>query len=123
MSLFDKLPLHLKRGRHGEDLALSHLREQGLTLLQRNYRSRWGEIDLVMEDGTVLVFVEVRLRAASHYATAAESIGARKRQRLIRTAKDYLQRHQNGPARFDVIAITTDDNNTTLEWIKDAFST
>ena len=123
MRLFDSLPLHLKRGLQGEDLALQHLREQGLTLLERNYRSRWGEIDLIMQDAAALVFVEVRLRAESHYGSAAESIGARKRQRLTRTAEHYLQHQRDGRARFDVIAITTRDNDNHIEWIKDAFST
>jgi len=122
MRLFDKLPLHLKRGQQGEDLALQHLRNQGLALLERNYRSRWGEIDLIMQDGNVLVFVEVRLRAPSNYGSPAETIGNSKRQRLTRTASHYLQHHRDAPARFDVIAITTGDAEPELEWIKDAFS-
>jgi len=122
MRVFDKLPLHLRRGQHGEQLAQSHLREQGLSLLECNYRCRWGEIDLIMQDGAVLVFVEVRLRAASRYGSPAETIGNRKRQRLIRTAQHYLQTHRDACARFDVIAITTGDHAPQIEWIKDAFS-
>ena len=124
MNVFGKLPLplHLRRGQQGENLALSHLREQGLNLLERNYRSRWGEIDLVMQDAAILVFVEVRLRAASRYGSPAETIGNRKRQRLIRTAQHYLQTHRDARARFDVIAITTGDHAPQIEWIKDAFS-
>lgn len=122
MSLLDKLPLHLRRGQHGEQLAQRHLREQGLSLLETNYRSRWGEIDLIMQDGPILVFVEVRLRAASTYGSAAETIGTRKQQRLIRTAQHYLQTHRDARARFDVIAITTGDHAPQIEWIKDAFS-
>jgi len=118
---------HLRRGRLGEDLALEHLRGQGLTLLERNYNSPWGEIDLVMSDAAVLVFVEVRLRAETRYAGAAETIGPQKRRRLIRTAEHYLQRHRSAPARFDVIAITTTSGANSeqyrLEWIKDAFQT
>jgi putative endonuclease len=122
MSVFDKLPFHLRRGQQGEQLAQRHLREQGLSLLETNYRSRWGEIDLIMQDGEVLVFVEVRLRAASRYGTPAETIGGRKRQRLIRTAQQYLQTHRDARARFDVIAITTSDQAAQIEWIKNAFS-
>jgi putative endonuclease len=118
---------HLRRGRQGEDLALDHLRRQGLTLLERNYNSPWGEIDLVMSDAAVLVFVEVRLRAETRYGSAAETIGPQKRRRLTRTAEHYLQRHRSAPARFDVIAITTtggaDSDPHRLEWIKDAFQT
>jgi len=122
MSVLDKLPLHLRRGQRGEQMAHSHLREQGLSLLERNYRSRWGEIDLIMLDGEILVFVEVRLRAASTYGSPAETIGKRKQQRLIRTAQHYLQTHRDARARFDVIAITTGDHAPQIEWIKDAFS-
>ena len=114
-------PRHLLRGQQGEDLALRHLRRHGLRLLRRNYRSRWGEIDLVMNDGDVIVFVEVRLRARSRYASPAETIGRQKRRRLTLTAQHYLQSEKNGRARFDVIAITTTDNDTDIEWIKDAF--
>ena len=116
-------PRHLRRGQQGEDLALRHLRRHGLRLLQRNYRSRWGEIDLVMNDADsdVIVFVEVRLRARSRYASPAETIGRQKRRRLTLTAQHYLQSEQNGRARFDVIAITTTDDDTHIEWIKDAF--
>ncbi len=114
-------PRHLRRGQQGEDLALRHLRRHGLRLLRRNYRSRWGEIDLVMNDGDVIVFVEVRLRARSRYASAAETIGRKKRRRLTLTAQHYLQSEKNGRARFDVIAITTSDDDTHIEWIKDAF--
>lgn len=127
MTLLDKLPRHLRRGRQGEDLALAHLKHQGFTLVERNYSSPWGEIDLIMSDAAVLVFVEVRLRAASrsgnHYADATESIDRRKRQRLTRTAEHYLQHHRSAPARFDVVAITTSDNGHSIKWIKDAFQT
>jgi len=127
-----RLADHLRRGRQGEDLALEHLRRQGLTLVERNYNSPWGEIDLVMSDAAVLVFVEVRLRAETRYANAAETIGPRKCRRLIRTAEHYLQRHRPAPARFDVIAITTTGGADSdprridqhrIDWIKDAFQT
>ena len=120
-----KLPRHLQRGQQGEDLALRHLKRQGLSLLQRNYRSPWGEIDLVMQEAKVIVFVEVRLRERQRqdqlYAGAAETIGAHKRRRLARTAAHYLQHERNAPARFDVIAITSDHDDQHIDWIRDAF--
>ena len=122
MRLLANLPPHLRRGQRGEQLAQRHLREQGLSLLEANYRSRWGEIDLIMQDGPTLVFIEVRLRAASRYGSPAETIGRRKQQRLIRTAQQYLQTHRDARARFDVIAITTGDHAPRIQWIKDAFS-
>lgn len=120
------LASHLRRGKAGEDLALRHLKRQGLRLVERNYRSPWGEVDLVMRDGPVLVFVEVRRRGSagigrSRFASAAETVGPTKQRRLIKTAQHYLQRHPDAPARFDVVAITDGTSAAELIWIRDAF--
>jgi len=104
-------------GELGEDLALHYLQRQGLSLLQRNFRCKGGEIDLVMQDGAALVFVEVRKRAASGFGGAAASVTARKQARLILAAQLFLQRYRSPPAcRFDVIAIDGDK----LSWIPNA---
>lgn len=112
-------------GRAAEDRALAHLRRQGLDLLERNYRfapgrsRRGGEIDLIMRDrdGT-LVFVEVRQRSRAHAGGAAASVGAAKRQRLVRAATGYLLRwREPPPCRFDVVAIDGD----ALQWLPAAF--
>ena len=111
-------------GRRLEDAAHDYLRDQGLVPLERNYRCRLGEIDLVMRDGTVLVFVEVRYRRSARYGHAAESIVASKRRKVIMTAQHYLQarRKLRGlPARFDVVAITDGRDGPVFEWIRDAF--
>lgn len=107
-------------GRAAEQRALEHLAAHGLRLRTRNYRCRWGEIDLVMEHGTDIVFVEVRYRAHADYGGAAGSIDRRKRERLMRSASDYLAReHLAGrPARFDVVAV---DGTGTIDWIEAAF--
>ncbi|MFV8835911.1 YraN family protein [Aquisalimonas sp.] len=105
-------------GQTAEDTARRHLEAQGLRLLDRNVRARRGEIDLVMEDGDVLVFVEVRYRGDPAHGSALESIGATKQRRLIHAASTYLQRHRlDRPCRFDVVAITGE----TLEWVANAF--
>jgi len=104
-------------GDAGEELALRFLLQQGLALVERNFRCKGGEIDLVMRDGRSLVFVEVRKRAASGYGGAAASVTARKQARLIVAAQTFLQRCTMPPAcRFDVIAI----DGTALEWLKNA---
>jgi len=114
-----------RRGAHYEDLALHHLLHAGLLLLGRNLRCRTGEIDLIMRDGTTLVFIEVRARAHTHYGGAAASIDHKKRSRLIRSAMLLLpsltQRHWQGltpPVRFDVVAF--DDNQ--LTWLRAAIN-
>lgn len=111
-------------GRDGEDKACAHLRAQGLLLLERNYRCRMGELDLVMRDGEQLVFVEVRSRANSRYGHPAETVTRSKQRRLARAAQHYLQtRARSGreppPCRFDVVAIS--DAGRRIDWIRDAF--
>ena len=104
-------------GEIGEDLALQYLQRQGLSLLQRNFRCKGGEIDLVMQDRSGLVFVEVRKRASSAFGGAAASVTARKQARLILAAQLFLLRYRTPPAcRFDVIAIDGDR----LSWITNA---
>jgi putative endonuclease len=107
-----------KIGRQGEDLALRFLQQQGLKLLERNYSWRQGEIDLIMEDGNSIVFVEVRVRRHLQFGGAVASIDRAKQHRLIVTAERYLQKHgEECPARMDVI--TLDGNE--INWIKNAF--
>jgi putative endonuclease len=112
-------------GRKAENQALAYLCAQGLTLLERNYRCRGGEIDLVMRQGTTLILVEVRLRSEDQYGGAAGSVGSRKQRRIIRAAHHLLMmRPELGRmrARFDVIAIDGDGANRRLNWIRDAFN-
>lgn len=109
------------RGQQAEQAARHYLERQGLHLLTRNYRCRFGEIDLVMRDGETLVFVEVRYRRRTSYGSSAESVDWRKQRRLTRSALCYLQANPaiaQKPARFDVVAL---DGNAPVQWIRDAF--
>lgn len=111
-------------GKQAEDLACDFLRQQGLRLLQRNYATRYGEIDLVMQDNDTTVFVEVRYRKRSDYVDAISSIDAYKQRKLVRAAQHYLQHsrhHQLQSARFDVVAIGEQENQPQIRWIKNAF--
>lgn len=104
-------------GQAGEDAALAYLQEQGLRLVMRNFRCKVGEIDLIMQDRSSLVFVEVRKRASSAYGGAAASITPAKQRRLLRAAQVYLLRYRTQPAcRFDVIAIERER----IVWLKNA---
>lgn len=106
-------------GQAGEDDALTHLEQHGLTLKERNFRCKGGEIDLIMQEKGALVFVEVRKRADTRHGGAAASVTVAKQRRLIIAAQIYLQRFKMPPAcRFDVIAI---DGNT-LTWLKNAIA-
>jgi putative endonuclease len=102
-------------GRLGEDRALAHLLAQGLTLQERNFLCKSGEIDLIMQDGPHLVFIEVRQRASSRFGGAVYSVTPAKQQRLFRAAQYYLLRYKlPPPCRFDLVAI--DDEK--LSWIQ-----
>lgn len=106
-------------GEGKERLAEAFLKKQGLQLLARNHRCRQGEIDLVMRDAEILVFVEVRFRRSRGYGSPEETVDRRKQGRLIATAGHYLQSHPSTlPCRFDVIAISGQDE---IRWIKSAF--
>jgi len=104
-------------GQAAEDDALLYLKQQGLVLRERNFRCKGGEIDLIMQEREVLVFVEVRKRANTRHGGAAASVTPRKQARLIVAAQTYLQRFGQPPAcRFDVMAF--DGHN--LTWLKNA---
>ncbi len=114
------------RGADAEARALDTLRAAGLTLVERNWHCRYGELDLIMRDGDELVFVEVRSRhrpIGSRFASAAESIGPRKQGRLLRSAACYLSTLRHAPrCRFDVVTLeSASDGTTEQDWIQDAF--
>ncbi len=113
-------------GRRGEDLALRHLESHGLRLLERNYRCRGGEIDLVLLDGATLALVEVRSRSSADYGGAAASVGMRKRRRFIHAARHLMltrPEYRKLAARFDVVALdrSPESGETVVTWMKDAF--
>jgi putative endonuclease len=106
-------------GDSGEDQALLYLQERRLKLVERNFRCKGGEIDLIMLDQAVLVFVEVRKRAAGaeQFGGAAASVTPAKQRRLIVAAQVYLKRYTHPPAcRFDVVTIDGGE----LNWLKNA---
>ncbi len=111
----------MTKGAQAEQLAAEFLQRCGLGLLQRNFRCRYGEIDLIMRDGATLVFVEVRLRGSNDFGGAAASITAEKQGRLLRTAQHYLSalRH-SPPCRFDAVLMRNADG-AGIEWVKNAF--
>lgn len=91
--------------------------------MERNYRCRFGEIDLVMRDAATLVFVEVRMRRGSDYGGAAASITSAKQAKLVKAAQHYLaQSGKNWACRFDAVLLTSAQAGASIEWIKSAFS-
>jgi putative endonuclease len=113
-----------ERGADAEHAAREYLEAQGLETIAENFRTRHGEIDLVMRDGGVLVFVEVRSRSASGSIDPALTVDERKQQRLIRAGLVFLQQrrlHDRVPCRFDVVALSGEPARRKITWIRDAF--
>jgi putative endonuclease len=111
----------MNNGVRAEQWAAEYLRRQGMKPVAENYRGRFGEIDLIMQDGQTLVFVEVRLRRNANFGGAAASIDARKQHRIIRTAQQYLAGLANiPPCRFDVV-LMGDMQGENVQWLKNAF--
>lgn len=111
-------------GAAAESAAARYLAAQGLRLLDANVRYRDGELDLVMREGNVLVFVEVRYRASDDFGGATASITPTKQRRLIRAASRYLAAHPalaSLPCRFDVIAAEGDPQAPRITWLRAAF--
>jgi putative endonuclease len=112
-------------GARAEQLALEYLQGQGLTIVERNYRRRLGEIDLVALDHGVLVIAEVRTRSSAAFGGAAASVDGRKQRRIIRAAAQLLQQNRDYaalPVRFDVLIVTGAASATpAVEWLRHAF--
>lgn len=110
-------------GQRAEQSAFDYLLRQGLTPVARNFRSRGGEIDLIMQDGDCLAFIEVRFRTSTRFAEASHTVDRRKQQKLIRTAALFVARNarfRRSTMRFDVVAVVGAEAPD-IQWIADAF--
>ena len=116
-----KARIAAQRGADAEARAEAHLLKQGLKPVARNWRCTLGELDVVMADGDTLVIVEVRARSTASHGGALESIDAKKRGKLLRTALAFTQAHtewQDAPIRFDVVRFEADGKG---RWLRNAF--
>jgi putative endonuclease len=116
-------PVAHRTGRWAEDQALDYLRGNGLRLLRRNFRCRLGEIDLVMADRDLIVFVEVRFRSSNQFGSGFDTVTRAKQRRLIAAARAYLARHASDSTtcRFDVMSVTQRNYAPEFVWLKNAF--
>ena len=110
-------------GKHGEDLACRELQRRGYEILERRYRRRGGEIDIVARDGPTLVFVEVKAREGDDFGEGSEAVTAWKRRHMAGVALDYLARAGaiDRPCRFDVVSIRVDREPPGIELFQNAF--
>ncbi len=115
--------MSLERGKAGEEQAAQFLESNGYQILDRNYNSRVGEIDIIAGRRDVILFVEVKARSSNQFGTGAESVTASKQQKIIKTAGMYLARHGRGRerVRFDVIEIDLSSPDSEPQWIQGAF--
>ena len=107
-----------------EDFALATLQEQHLRLLAQNFRTRQGEIDLILTDEIFLVFVEVRYRSSNYFGRPEETVNFKKQTRIRRTAEYFLSRYPNPnqqPCRFDVFSVSGRRETPKRKWIRNAF--
>ncbi len=113
------------RGEVVERAAETFLQQQGLQSITQNFQCRSGEIDLIMREGTTLVFVEVRFRKTDNFGSPIESVTASKQRKLLQTAQLFLLAHpqwRNAPCRFDIVAARPAENAALrFEWIQNAF--
>ncbi|MBS6644752.1 MAG: YraN family protein [Clostridiaceae bacterium] len=103
-----------------EDMAAAYLEKEGYHILERNYYTRQGEIDLIAMDGDYLVFIEVKYRKDLKKGHPAEAVAYQKQQKIIKSARYYLYKHhlsEDKPCRFDVVSILNDE----IQLIKNAF--
>lgn len=106
-------------GDAGESQACDYLKKKGYTICQRNFRGRFGEVDIIAEKGNTLIFVEVKTRRTTGFGQGFEAVTRDKQQKLLKTAELYIvQKKHIGPARFDVISI----DNGVVTHIENAFS-
>jgi putative endonuclease len=111
-------------GSQGEELAVTFLEKQGYALLERNYRCKGGEVDIIARDAKTVVFVEVKTRRTSSYGVPQLAVTPFKQRQIMKAALTWLASHRKleAPARFDVIAITIQgDREPVFDHIKNAF--
>jgi len=111
-------------GKFGEDLATKFLEHNGYRIIERNYHSIYGEIDIICKKNSQLIFVEVKARKSIKFGEPLEAVTEKKRQKIVKTAYHFLTKHQcESPVRFDIITIKyiSKEKGYKLEHIKNAF--
>lgn len=113
-------------GSWGEEIACNYIMKKGMTVISRNYRSKFGEIDIIAKDGGCIVFIEVKTRKNNLYGNASEYVTRKKQKKIILTAQEYIGSDTDTEMRFDVIEVyyyeyLTKPNVKIINHIKNAF--
>jgi len=114
---------NIKKGREGEALAVKFLKKKGYKVLEKNFRTRFGEIDIIAVDHGTLAFVEVKARAGARFGSPMEAVGARKQSHLTLAANIYMEEHGiiDKSVRFDVVGILGEGPEAQIELLRNAF--
>lgn len=113
---------NIELGITGEKIALEHLLDLGFELKEQNWRFGRIEIDLIVANGDLLVFVEVKMRASSYHGSPWQAVSLQKQRKIIKAADHYIKRYQwSGEARFDIISIVGSKPSHQLQHIESAF--
>ena len=114
----------IRTGKLGEELAVAYLQRAGYRILAQNFRCLHGEVDIIAEDGDIIVFVEVKSRKSEMFGEPQEAVGLEKQKKLSRISLHYLQqkRLETCNARFDVVAVKLLPDGTRIELIRNAFN-
>ncbi len=107
-------------GQAGEEAAARYLEQQGYTILERNFRLRIGEVDIIARDGEYLVFIEVKTRRSKKFGSPFEAVDVRKQQQIMKVATAYVQGREIA-VRFDVVAVHLNGQTVQVELLKNAF--
>lgn len=110
-------------GKRGETLAISFLKKNGYRIIESNFRCRYGEIDIIAQDGKTVAFIEVKTKTSNRFGSPTQAIDSRKQRQVSKTALAYIsqKRLTNYSARFDVVGINIKGSNSEIELIKNAF--
>ena len=110
-------------GKRGETLAISFLKKNGYRIIESNFRCRYGEIDIIAQDGKTVAFIEVKTKTSNRFGSPTQAIDLRKQRQVSKTALAYIsqKRLTNYSARFDVVGINIKGSNSEIELIKNAF--
>ena len=116
------MTIHLMLGSQAEQFVARHLEKQGFTILDQNYKKKFGEIDVIAIKADLLIFVEVKMRSKSYF-DSAELITVTKQRKIINVAYEYISRykHDDKTCRFDVALVGLQENNPHITYISDAF--
>lgn len=117
-------PVSHERGETAEELAARYLVERGFTVLERNWQSRLGEVDLIVQKGVLLAFVEVRFRRSAAFGRPEETVTRAKQRKVILAAFDYARRRrllERRAIRFDVVAVVSARGGPRILHLEDAF--